>query len=104
MPVRHPDNDLKLEFKFFALQVAIQGILAAKFFLSVQNGILEMARHFVAIIPCHNIGTKILAYSQKWHLRKWHAIFWQEDEQTLSLDHLEFNKNREKSLSCTEYL
>ena len=118
MPVRPAHNDLKLELKFFALRVAIQGIsaakfflsvqngtlakwhfskmahqqngtlrylakiLAPKFFLSVQNGTLKMACHFVAKIPCQNFGTKILAKSPKWHIRKWHAKVWQVDEQT----------------------
>ena len=57
-------------------------ILAPKFFISVQNGTLKMACHFVARTPCQNFGIKILAKSPKWHLRKWHAKVWQVDEQT----------------------
>ena len=44
-----------------------------------------MAWHFAAKIPCQNYGTKILAKSPKWHIRKWHAKVWQADVSTLSL-------------------
>ena len=71
------------DFGKFLLPKYLDIIMAPKLFLSVQNGTLKMACHFVAKIPCHNFGTKNFSKSLKWHLRKWHSIFWQADESTL---------------------
>ena len=64
--LRHPCKNSHLKHSVLFEQTTElmpwQGISAQKF-LTLQNGTLEMAGHFVAKIPCHNFDTKFFFLS-----------------------------------------